>query len=81
MDDATILNRIGTLVDEERALYRKAEREGGLSEDERARLRALKVALDQAWDLLDQRRALREAGRDPDEARRRPPSVVENYEQ
>jgi len=81
MDDTAILNRIGALVEEERALYRKAERKGGLSDSERARLRALKVALDQAWDLLDQRRALREAGRDPDEAKRRPPSVVENYEQ
>ena len=37
--------------------------------------------LDQCWDLLRQRRALREFGRDPDQAKVRPPKVVENYEQ
>jgi hypothetical protein len=37
--------------------------------------------LDQCWDLLRQRRALRGAGRDPDEAHVRPAKVVENYEQ
>jgi hypothetical protein len=41
----------------------------------------LKVSLDQCWDLLRQRRALREAGFDPDIATARDPSVVESYEQ
>jgi len=41
----------------------------------------MKVELDQCWDLLRQRRALREFGRDPDQAKVRPPKVVENYEQ
>jgi hypothetical protein len=44
-------------------------------------LDALKVELDQCWDLLRQRRALREFDQDPDKAKVRPPSVVENYEQ
>jgi hypothetical protein len=33
------------------------------------------------WDLLRQRRALREAGRDPEAAQLRDPNVVEGYEQ
>jgi len=39
------------------------------------------IELDQCWDLLRQRRALREFGRDPEQAKVRPPKVVENYEQ
>ena len=35
----------------------------------------------QKWDLLRQRRALREFGDDPDQARVRPADVVEKYEQ
>ena len=42
---------------------------------------ALKVELDQCWDLLRQRRALREFGEDPNHAKVRPASVVEKYEQ
>ena len=44
-----------------------------------ARLRALEVELDQCWDLLRQRRALRETGGDPREAHVRPPDEVEGY--
>jgi hypothetical protein len=35
--------------------------------------------LDQCWDLLRQRRALREYGRDPAAARIRDVDTVENY--
>jgi len=52
-----------------------------LSESEHRRLESLEVGLDQCWDLLRQRRALREAGRDPGAARVRGPEVVERYEQ
>jgi hypothetical protein len=41
----------------------------------------VKVALDQCWDLLRQRRALRESGRNPDAAAERPPEIVERYQQ
>jgi hypothetical protein len=41
----------------------------------------VRVMLDQCWDLLRQRRALREAHLDPDGAHSRPPEVVERYEQ
>jgi hypothetical protein len=80
MEDAQIHERIEQLVAEEHALYERGSG-GGLNEDEDRRLAALGVRLDQCWDLLRQRRALREAGRDPDVAQVRDPNVVENYEQ
>jgi len=49
------------------------------TDDDRRQLDKLKVALDQCWDLLRQRRALRNAGGDPDSAEERPPEVVERY--
>ena len=48
---------------------------------DRKRLAQVQVELDQCWDLLRQRRALRDGGLDPDEAALRPQQVVENYEQ
>ena len=52
-----------------------------MSDAEHRRLESIKVGLDQCWDLLRQRRALREAGFDPGSARVRDPEVVEGYEQ
>ena len=49
------------------------------AEDERTRLRALEVELDQCWDLLRQRRAKREFGDNPEAAEARPGDVVEGY--
>jgi len=39
------------------------------------------VSLDQCWDLLRQRRALREFDRDPADANVRSEETVERYEQ
>jgi Protein of unknown function (DUF2630) len=75
--DQSVLNHINRLVKEEERLYGKNE----LTEDDRGRLGKLKLELDQCWDLLRQRRALREFGDDPDKAKVRPPEIVENYEQ
>jgi len=75
--DQPVLGHIDGLVKEEERLYAKGE----LADDDRDRLAKIKVELDQCWDLLRQRRALREFGRDPDQAKVRPPDVVENYEQ
>jgi hypothetical protein len=75
--DPRVLNHIDQLVKEEERLYAQ----NGLSEDDRARLDELKVELDQCWDLLRQRRALREFGDDPNKAKVRPAKIVENYEQ
>ena len=46
-----------------------------------ANKRSLEVTLDQLWDLLRQRRALRDAGRSPDDAAIRPEGTVEGYRQ
>jgi hypothetical protein len=76
-DDRSVLNHIDQLVKEEEQLYGQPELKG----NDQARLEALKVELDQCWDLLRQRRALREFGEDPDKAKVRPAKIVENYEQ
>lgn len=76
-DDRTVRERIQDLVKEEHRLYE----EGPISDEERRRLADVEVELDQCWDLLRQRRALRETGQDPSQAQVRPPEVVENYEQ
>lgn len=75
--DQPVLGHIDRLVKEEEQLYARTK----LTDDDRDRLATIKVELDQCWDLLRQRRALREFGRDPDEAKVRPPKIVENYEQ
>jgi hypothetical protein len=80
MADEQIHDRIERLVDEEHELYSKVG-EGGLSANEHNRLEEIKLSLDQCWDLLRQRRALREAGQDPDAAQLRDPETVERYEQ
>ena len=80
MDDERIHEHIEKLVDEEHELYGKVG-EGGMSANEHNRLESIKVSLDQCWDLLRQRRALRESGQDPDAADVRDPEIVERYEQ
>ncbi len=81
-DDQDIISNIDQLVDEEHALEQRHSGDSEpLSEDEKARLRALEVHLDQLWDLLRQRRARRNAGLDPDGAAERDPSIVEKYRQ
>jgi Protein of unknown function (DUF2630) len=73
------LARINELVDEERELRGRLQRKEISAEEEHARLRDLEVQLDQCWDLLRQRRALRETGGDPSQAQVRPPDEVEGY--
>jgi len=80
MDDHDVISRIDKLVDEEHALRQRAEGQG-LSEDDQSRLQALEVALDQCWDLLRQRRGLRDRGENPDQAEVRDPGTVEGYRQ
>jgi hypothetical protein len=75
--DEGILKHIEKLVEEEQGLYGKT----GINDSEQVRLEKLQVELDQCWDLLRQRRALREFGKDPDAAQVRPASIVEKYEQ
>ena len=75
--DRPVLKHIEQLVKEEHRL----RGEKGLTDPDHRRLEAIQVELDQCWDLLRQRRALREFGEDPDHARVRPESIVEKYEQ
>jgi len=73
--DKNVLGHIEGLVEEEKKIYAESE----MSDAQRKRLAAIAVELDRSWDLLRQRRALQEFGRDPDKAEVRPASVVENY--
>ena len=77
MTDRSVLQHIEELVSQEHRL----QGQESLSEDDRARLRGVQVELDQCWDLLRQRRALRTVGHDPDKAHVRPAEIVEKYEQ
>jgi hypothetical protein len=78
MDDEQIFSQINALAHEEHELYEK-ESHGGITPEERERLKQLEVALDQCWDLLHQRRARRSAGLDPADATIRDPGTVEGY--
>jgi len=80
VEDAQIHNSIDQMVDEEHKLWER-EAAGEATDSDRQRLESLRVSLDQCWDLLRQRRARREAGRNPEAAALRSPEVVERYEQ
>ncbi len=80
MDDAAIIQQIDDLVAEEHQLERD-HAATGLGPEDQARLNGLEEQLDQAWDLLRQRRARREAGQDPEAAHLRTARVVEGYQQ
>jgi uncharacterized protein DUF2630 len=76
--DTDVLGHINELAHEEHELFEK-ESKGQASVQERVRLKELEVSLDQCWDLLHQRRARRDAGLDPDDARVRDERTVEGY--
>jgi hypothetical protein len=78
MEDEKVVDRINELADEEHELWEKGAR-GELAQAERERLKWLEGRLDQCWDLLHQRRALRNAGQNPEEARVRDEKTVEGY--
>jgi hypothetical protein len=84
MSDKTIAARIERLVAQEQDLRRREEADSSdveALEGDRERLRAVEVELDRCWDLLRQRRALRDAGTDPDQATARDADTVEKYQQ
>ncbi|MGO9882168.1 MAG: DUF2630 family protein [Solirubrobacteraceae bacterium] len=82
MSDESIAARIERLVTEEHELRGREQPDSAdpaqLDED-RSRLSAVEVELDRCWDLLRQRRALRDAGRNPDDAEARDADTVERY--
>ncbi|SLM47382.1 conserved protein of unknown function [Nitrospira japonica] len=75
MSDSSVLSQIETLVLQQHLMQGKES----LSEDEFLRLRRIQVEIDQCWDLLRQRRALRSVGQDPDRAQVRPAEIVAKY--
>ena len=79
MSDDAIHTRIQQLIDAEHDLRRRLTAGEIDSDAEQARLKAIEVQLDQTWDLLRQRRAKREFGRNPDEAATRSAATVEGY--
>jgi len=76
-EDQSVLKHIQQLAAEEHRLFAHE----ALSDGDRARLAKINIELDQCWDLLRQRQALRDAGHNPNEAHVRSPEIVENYEQ
>jgi hypothetical protein len=78
MDDQTVTDSIDKLAREEHELFERESR-GTATDADRERLQRIQIMLDQCWDLLRQRRARREFGFDPDEARVREEKTVEGY--
>jgi hypothetical protein len=84
MSDESIAARIERLVDEEHELRNREQADAADEEalgGDRERLRSVEVELDRCWDLLRQRRALRDAGADPEGANVRDAGTVEGYQQ
>ena len=77
--DKDALARIHDLVAEEKTLREQLQHGDISASEEHDRLRRVEIELDQCWDLLRQRRALRETGGDPREARVRPGDEFEDY--
>jgi Protein of unknown function (DUF2630) len=83
-NDEQVQSRIEELEQEERRLRRdegdaaNAQADDQVATDAR-RLETVRIELDQLWDYLRQRRALRDAGQDPDGAQMRDPDIVERY--
>ncbi len=84
MRDEELQAEIAELEHEREALHGREPGERGdeakLAAD-RDRLRAIEERLDQLWDEVRQRRALRDAGLDPNDAASRPIDEIEGYQQ
>jgi hypothetical protein len=83
MSDESIAARIERLVGEEHELRNREQADAAddqAREGDRDRLRSVEVELDRCWDLLRQRRALRDAGADPEGAHVRDAGTVEGYQ-
>jgi hypothetical protein len=82
VSDESIASRIERLVDEEHELRSREQADSSDTaalDQDRDRLRTVEVELDRCWDLLRQRRAIRDAGGDPDDAQARDAGTVERY--
>jgi hypothetical protein len=81
VSDESVAATIEQLVAEEHELHNRehtdADRDALVADQDR--LEAVQVEPDRCWDLLRQRRALRDAGDDPDAANVRDADTVERY--
>jgi Protein of unknown function (DUF2630) len=78
--DEQISAQIERLEDERETLFKREGTEDNASRAADAdRLEAIRIDLDRLWDLLRQRRALRDAGQDPNLADERAAETVERY--
>jgi hypothetical protein len=78
MDDKKVTAHIDRLAREEHELFER-EASGMASDADKEKLKRIQDTLDQCWDLLRQRRAKREFGQDPEEARVRDPKTIKGY--
>jgi hypothetical protein len=78
-EDVDIRHHITELVNTEHALREQLASGEISSTEEHERLRRVESELDQCWDLLRQRQALRDSGGDPSRAAARSESTVEGY--
>jgi Protein of unknown function (DUF2630) len=82
VSDESIADRIERLVSEEHELRHREEADSldaDRLEADQERLRSVEVELDRCWDLLRQRRAIRAAGGNPEDAHARDADTVERY--
>jgi Protein of unknown function (DUF2630) len=75
--DNSVMSHIKKLTEKEEHLYGKEN----LTDEDVKELHKVKSELDQYWDLLHQRRALRDAGENPNRAEMRSTDTIENYEE
>jgi multidrug resistance efflux pump len=75
MNDDQIHETINKLVETEHHIRGQSDH----TDEQRAQLAQVEASLDQCWDLLRQRQALRDAGADPSAAAARPVPEVEGY--
>jgi hypothetical protein len=80
VNDADLIAEINRLAGELHALER-GHLARGLSTEDGVRLCSIEIQLEVVWDLLRQRRALRHAGQDPNQAGPRPVDTIEGYRQ
>jgi hypothetical protein len=78
-EDVDIRQRISDLVSAERSLRARLAAGEISTDEEHEQLRRAEVELDQCWDLLRQRQALRDSGGDPSRATARSEGTVEGY--
>jgi hypothetical protein len=75
MEDNQVLSHIKNLTATEEDLYEKEN----LTDADIKQLHKVQLDLEQCWDFLRQRRALRNAGNNPDDAEIRDAETIKNY--